>query len=284
MKRDLIALMVFAFLLITCNSEQGKKKNATNNSKIEFELIAKSEVNWEHLNPARGDKSPSAGTLWGDRNGKQATGYLLKPKDGFLSPPHIHNVSYRGVVISGQLHNDDPNAADQWMPTGSFWTQPAGEVHVTGAKGENALAYIEIEDGPYLVWPKEKAFDNGERAVNIDKTNIVWLSASDLKWNGENLNVETAFLWGRPKNDHFYGCFVKLPTNYKGKLIANGNNFKAIVISGTPMYSNGKGMKTIETGSYFGSKGSMAIHKIEANTKEEVILYIRTNGKVEFTM
>jgi hypothetical protein len=83
-------------------------------------VVLTSEVNWEQLNPARGDKSPKAGTLWGDRNGPGPTGFLLKPADGFKSPPHIHNVSYRGVVISGLVHNDDPNADDMWMPTGSF--------------------------------------------------------------------------------------------------------------------------------------------------------------------
>lgn len=63
------------------------------------EVVLASEVKWTYLNPARKDKAPMAGTLWGDRNGDEPTGYLLKPKDGFQSPPHIHNVSYRGVVI-----------------------------------------------------------------------------------------------------------------------------------------------------------------------------------------
>ena len=29
--------------------------------------------------------------------------------------------------------------------------QPAGEVHITSAKGEYKLAYIKIDNGPYLV-------------------------------------------------------------------------------------------------------------------------------------
>ena len=49
-------------------------------------VVLTSEVKWEQLNPARGDKSPSAGTLWGDRNGSGPTGFLLKPTDGFESP------------------------------------------------------------------------------------------------------------------------------------------------------------------------------------------------------
>lgn len=40
-----------------------------------------------HLNPKRGDLPPSAGTLFGEiEMEKLATGYLLKPNDGFQSP------------------------------------------------------------------------------------------------------------------------------------------------------------------------------------------------------
>ena len=95
-----------------------------------------SEIEWEQLNPARGDQSPQAGTIWGDRKGEVATGFLAKFVDGFSSPPHIHNVSYRALVLEGLVHNDDPGASEMWMPTGSFWTQPAGEPHITSAKGE----------------------------------------------------------------------------------------------------------------------------------------------------
>ena len=92
------------------------------------EVILASEVKWEQLNPARGDDSPQAGTLWGDRKGTVPTGFLARFAEGFSSPPHIHNTTYRAVVISGLIHNDDPDAAPMWMPAGSFWTQPKGEV------------------------------------------------------------------------------------------------------------------------------------------------------------
>ena len=127
-------------------------------------VVSVSEVKWEQLNPARGDKSPQAGTLWGDRKGAVPTGFLAKFVDGFSSPPHIHNATYRAVVISGRIHNDDPEAARMWMPAGSFWTQPRGEVHITAAKGEANVALVEIDQGPYLVLPTEEAFDSGERA------------------------------------------------------------------------------------------------------------------------
>ena len=116
-------------------------------------VLLRSEIKWEKLNPARGDQSPQAGTVWGDRKGEVPTGFLAKFADGFSSPPHIHDVTYRAVVIKGSIHNDDPKAANMWMKPGSFWTQPKGESHITSAKGEENIALVEIDKGPYLVQP-----------------------------------------------------------------------------------------------------------------------------------
>ncbi|GAA5217148.1 DUF4437 domain-containing protein [Corallincola platygyrae] len=275
-------LPLVAVLAITgCNATSAPIEKSSSATETRYEMVLKSEVNWEHLNPARGDKSPSAGTLWGDRNGRQATGYLLKPTDGFSSPPHIHNVSYRGVVISGLIHNDDPDAAKMWMPAGSFWTQPKGEVHVTAAKGDNTLAYIEIEEGPYLVWPAIQAFDNGERPVNVDQSNIVWLDGSTINWlphNDSENKLEIAYLWGEPNGDQHYGALIKLPAGFNGKLVSEGESLRAIVIKGQPEYQSPDQQQSnnLTPGSYFGADGSSE-HKISSNSTTETILYLRTN-------
>ena len=229
-----------------------------------------------------------AGTLWGDRSGAGPTGFLLKPKDGFESPPHIHNVSYRGVVIRGLIHNDDPNAADMWMPAGSFWTQPKGEVHITAAKGVDTLAYIEIEKGPYLVLPAEKAFDSGERPVNVDKSNIVWMGASDITWvdkpgmSASASGPKVAFLWGNPQDDQLNGTLVKLPAGFTGKIDSHGSTFRAVVIQGQPQYQmpSEADVKTLEPGSYFSSKGE-SVHQISSKAGEESIIYVRTDGNYD---
>jgi quercetin dioxygenase-like cupin family protein len=249
------------------------------------EVILASEVKWEQLNPARGDKSPKAGTLWGDRNGTGPTGFLVSFVDGFSSPPHIHNVSYRGVVISGLIHNDDPGAADAWMPTGSFWTQPKGEVHITAAKGSTSVAYIEIEKGPYLVLPIEKAFDSGERPVNVDASNIVWLDASNTNWVDQpgmpasGNGPKAAFLWGAPQNNHLNGTFVKLPAGFTGKINSHGSTFRAVVIKGQLKYQVSKtDVRTLEPGSYFSSKGE-STHQVSSQAEEECVIYARSEGK-----
>jgi len=241
------------------------------------EIVLASEVEWEQLNPARGDKSPQAGTLWGDRKGAVPTGFLARFVDGFSSPPHIHNITYRAVVISGGIHNDDPDAADMWMPAGSFWTQPKGEVHITAAKGSTNVALVEIDKGPYLVLPPEEAFDSGERPINVDASNLVWVDPPGVTTSASGPKV--AYLWANLKDGQSNGTLVKLPAGFTGKIHSHGSTFRAVVVKGQPQYL-GADVKTLEPGSYFGSKGE-TVHQITSNAAEESIIYVRTDGKYE---
>lgn len=283
-----IAILILVIFLTSCINSKNKQVKQELKKEASYELVLKSEVEWTHLNPKRGDLAPKAGTLWGDRNGTEPTGFLLKPTDGFSSPAHIHNVSYRGVVISGVIHNDDPKAGDMWMPSGSFWTQPKGHVHITSAKSTNTLAYVEIEEGPYLVLPPEEHFDSGERPINVDETNIVWLGASDIRWidqagaNSSNPTAKVAFLWGSKEDGELNGTFIKLPAGYKGKLLSKGSSFRAVVIKGLPKYQAhaNKEKQTLEPGSYFASKNG-GEHHISSDSNQESIFYVRTDGKYE---
>ena len=237
-------------------------------------VIATDNIEWGLLNPLRGDASPRAADLWGDRTKNMATGMLVKFKKGFSSPPHIHNITYRGVVIEGLVHNDDPAAEKMWLPTGSFWTQPAGESHVTAADGQDNLIYLEIDSGPYLVLAAKKAFDNGERAINVDERNLVWLNAKDIKWLKKS-KVQIAYLWGEPHLAN--GSFVKLPAGFAGN-IKNDKGLKAVVVRGKASYQwKGEKTKTVLSASSFFSSTAQGAHKI--NVETEVVLYVNSNGR-----
>ncbi|MEM7013908.1 MAG: DUF4437 domain-containing protein [Verrucomicrobiota bacterium] len=242
----------------------------------DIEIVQASEVKWTPLNPARGDKGPQAGTLWGNRAGREGTGFLVKFVDGFSSPPHIHNVTYRGVVISGLVHNDDPEAEKIWMPKGSFWTQPAGEVHITAAKGDENVAFIEIESGPYLVLPSEDASDNGERPINVHPSNLVWLDSAHTTWIADSATAQIAFLWGKPENGETNGTFLKLPAGFDGQIRSDASVFRLVVIEGE--VNTGKPeAKTLEPGSYLRSDGPSTIR---LTNEEDVpgVVYIRAEG------
>ncbi len=243
------------------------------------QLVLASELQWEKLNPARGDGSPDVATLWGDRKGsKVPTGFLVNFVDGFRSPPHIHNVSYKGVVISGLVHNDDPDAENMWMPAGSFWTQPKGEVHITAAKGKTNIAFIDIESAPYLVMPTEKAFDSGERPVNVDASNIVWIDSDDSSLIDGN-GVEVAYLWGKFGSNQKNGTLIKLASGTRAKLSSSGKSLKLVVISGKAGLNSST--KTLPSGSYFGFKGQSK-HGISCESKGDCLFYINSEGTYKF--
>lgn len=260
-----------------CNAQDTSIESTT-------EVVLASEVKWQPLNPKRGKDGPQAGTLWGDQTKKGASGFLVKFVDGFSSPPHIHNITYRGVVIDGSLYNGPAEVEPTWMPPGSYWTQPVGQPHITAARGVS-VAYIEIHDGPYLVMPTEKAFDRGERPINVDASNIVWLDASNTTWikqaaeTAHDKAAKVAFLWGKPQQRQLSGSLVKLPAGFTGTLHMHGASFRAVVIKGEVGFqAQQKGeSKNLEPGSYIGGTGK-SIHRISSNESGGSIIYIHING------
>ncbi|GAB4293369.1 MAG: hypothetical protein Kow0083_06510 [Methylophaga sp.] len=243
------------------------------------EIVSADEVEWGYLNPQRGDASPGAADLWGDRTKDGPTGMLVKFNAGFSSPPHIHNITYKGIVIEGLMHNDDPDVAEMWLPTGSYWKQPAGENHITAANAQNNLIYLEIDSGPYLVMPSAQAFDNGERPLNLHRDNMVWENNHDshrLLAEG----VESTFLWGNTNKAQLNGSLVKLPAGFQGEIVTSANEFKAIVIQGQIAYHTSQSdmERPLRAGSYFGSEGKFS-HVLSVPDSREVILYIRTDDE-----
>lgn len=250
-----------------------------------IEVVLASEVVFQPLNPARGDASPQAGVLWGDIAKNVPSGVLLKFADGFSSPPHIHNITYRAVVISGAIYNGDADAGKIWLGPLSFWTQPAGGPHITAAAKGGATAFLEILEGPYLVQPTDKAFDNGERPLNLDGSNIVWLNGSDITWINQSGTPasgdgpQMAFLWGTPQEGQKNGTFVRLPAGFAGRIRNHGSQFRAVAIQGKARH-HGTEAKTLEPGSCFGSAGK-AEYKITCEGPEACVLYVRLEGKYD---
>ncbi|MEM9625125.1 MAG: DUF4437 domain-containing protein [Pseudomonadota bacterium] len=272
------ALLTFAISLASSGGLSYAAPKVEVVTRADFELVP--------LNPLRGDASPKAGVLWGDLRKNVPTGALIQFADGFSSPPHIHNITYRAVVIEGTVHNDDPDAENMWMGPGSFWTQPAGEVHITAVGPGGGTAFLETLSGPYLVQPSEEAFDNGERPINIEERNVVWLDSSDIIWvqhDADSPGPEIAFLWGKLEAGQLNGTFVKLPADYAGELETGGVDLKAVVVKGQVTHGAGSLSRSsiLEPGSYFGSEGDVS-HSLSCAADEECVIYIRTAGRYSF--
>ena len=169
------------------------------------------------------------------------------------------------------------------MPKGSFWSQPAGEVHITAAKGNESTAYIEIDNGPYLVKPPEEAFDTGERPVNVDPANFVWLQATGTTWidgpDSDTVGPKLSFLWGKPMKGSLNGTALWLPADFRGTIAGKHADIRAVVIDGTLDFSGDRGTsaKRMAPGSYFRSPPDVAQHISTAET--DCLLYIRSEGR-----
>ena len=240
------------------------------------------QVDYQPLNPARGGASPQAGVLWGDIREDVASGVLLRFAEGFSSPPHIHNITYRAVVRSGEVHNDDPSAANMWMGPGTFWTQPAGEVHITSARpGLGETAFLEILDGPYLVQPSDLAFDNGERSLNLLRANMIWMNTDEFNWLGADASgAQVALLWGDLNEGALSGSMLKLPSGFEGILWSPNDSIKAVTIQGELFHAvDGLPVVTrLEPGGYFTSADNVH-HAVSCESQSECLIYIRTAGE-----
>ncbi|CAH9049380.1 hypothetical protein PSECIP111854_00013 [Pseudoalteromonas sp. CIP111854] len=272
-------LSCFTYLLILLN---GMTVLSASAKAARSNVVLAENIKWGYLNPLRGDKSPRAAELWGDRSKNVATGMLVNFKQGFSSPPHIHNISYRGIVIDGLLHNDDPAAKEMWMPQGSFWTQPAGENHITAASGQSNLIYLEIDSGPYLVKPSAESFDNGQSPLNIHYGNLTWLNASDATFMEVAKGAKITPLWGSSEQGQLGGALLKLSAGFNGTLQVDAQEFRAVVIKGSVKYesSESRDIQQLSTGSYFDSVGKF---KHNVALSKESLIYIRTNGRYRLT-
>ncbi len=286
-----VLLASLAFAVSGCTSPSRSYEEAPSCAVAEatsLTVVPYNDVDWGALNPARGDAGPRAADLWGDRTTTDATGFLVRFAEGFSSPPHIHNTTYRGVVIEGLVHNDDPGAEESWMAPGSYWTQPAGEVHITSAKGEGRVAYIEIQHGPYLVMPPEEAADNGERAINVHAGNLVWLDASATRWitlaDGilASDGPRVTFLWGNPQDQHAAGSLIEIPAGYTITLNSASRSVQTVVIKGATRVgtSSPEDSRVLTPGSFVGavSEDEIAMTWVPAET---TWLYVRARGPVE---
>lgn len=278
--KKIIGLVVIACFVFACNNGQKEvKQQEVSEIKIENptnKVGLSKDIQFIPLNPARGDKAPQAGAIYGNIRENVATGYIGKFKNGFSSPPHIHNITYRAIVMNGELHNDDEKAPKMWMPTGSIWTQPKGQPHITAAQGENAMAYIEIDSGPYLVKHENEAFESGEKPINIHSSNVIYLGKNESKLIGENCDAKIAYTWKKENDEK--GYLLKLPAGFRGKIYSEGTIFFGIIIKGEVVYSmpNSGKLIDLDQGSHFESIAK-AVHDI--STDEESLIYIRTNNR-----
>ncbi len=135
--------------------------------------------------------------------------------------------------------------------------------------------------------PPSQAFDSGERPINVDKSNIVWVDQLERQSSakGAKRRAKIAFLWSSPQDNYLNGNFVKLPKGFEGELLSLGEALNAVVIKGQPSYKTPQLREphVLQPGSYFGSRGKTATHLISCKFQDECVLYVRMKGRFKLT-
>ncbi|MCO4772211.1 MAG: DUF4437 domain-containing protein, partial [Deltaproteobacteria bacterium] len=151
--------------------------------------------------------------------------------------------------------------------------------HITAAKGTDTTIFLEILSGPYLVQPADEAFDGGERPINVEARNLMWLSAADAEWVGD-AGPQVAYLWGKVAAGETHGSFLKLPPGYAGTLSTKAPLLRVVTTQGSTevALSGQKASQRLEPGSYFASKGEAA-HSVSCVGDGDCILYVHAEGK-----
>ena len=232
-----------------------------------------------------------AGTLWGGRDRSGPTGFLLRPADGFESPPHIHNVAYRG--------GGDPRPPPQRRP-GRRVDVDAGGVVLDAAGGRGAHHSRERRATP---WPTSRstrgrsassrsrrrsttARETGQRRrvePRLAGTHRPPAGSSPAKASASAHGLELAFLWGDPRQDRSAERDPH-PASGRGpaELRSRGPILHAVVVQGRPEHrvAGETDGESLEPGSYVRSKGE-TVHQLFCEKEQRCILYVRTKGRFD---
>jgi len=108
--------------------------------------VKQADVTWAQ---PYGPKGPSFGFVEGAFNDKHPASFFIKMTAGGDSGWHFHDEEYSAVVIQGSFTEQQTgDSSETTLPSGSYFTQPAKQVHRNGClKGTDCLIYVHFDAG-----------------------------------------------------------------------------------------------------------------------------------------
>jgi len=240
------------------------------------------DVQWEALDPEAGDKGPMAGQLWGDK-AEGASWFLVKAPAKFPGAPHVHTNDYRGVVISGEIHNDKAKVKKKtYMKAGSFWSEPGGRAHITSCKTE-CMALVSF-DGAFDFLPATETGDSpsGMTGANTLAASRKWMNPPGTP-EGQDSPVKLSMAWGDPTDGEPNAFFVKIPAGVDVGMHKHTSDYHAVVIQGRQRHWEPGGDVVVSTpGSYFWQKGGTP-HNDGCEAGADCVIYVTMEGVTDMT-
>jgi len=96
-----------------------------------------------------GPKGPAFAFVVGKFGDKNPASFFVKMPAGSDSGWHTHDEDYSGVVIQGQFTvQQDGEAAETQLPSGSYYTQLGKKIHRNGClKGSDCVVFVHFDKG-----------------------------------------------------------------------------------------------------------------------------------------
>ncbi len=107
-------------------------------------MVTPDQVDYQPLNPARGDASPQAGTLWGDLDDGGLSASFVKLPAGHTSDLSVESDRLRAVIVDGALiHSVAGLETQSELGAGGFFESDAGVPHALACHPESdCLVYV----------------------------------------------------------------------------------------------------------------------------------------------
>jgi quercetin dioxygenase-like cupin family protein len=190
---------------------------------------------------------------------------------GLKMPLHSHKHSYTGMALSEGLYHGTSDAAAHDAPKGSSWSQPAGEAHVDGCKGDKPCYFLVTFDGPVnMVLEKE--------AVAEAKSHMT--AYGDLKWTEVKGGVKMSVLKGNPKEGAFIALF-DFPAGLKTNLHTHSASFDGLLVSGTHHRGKSEDALVTLTPNSVWHEPSKSPHIEKCGADERCVLWVSMDGPLD---
>ena len=138
MKHLKLAKLTIASLLVSASVYIAPSVQA------ETKVTTAEDINWGYLNAARGDKSPGAADLWGDRTKDTATGMLVRFNKGIEGSITSSGDEFKAVVIQGSLSYIDENKSNaRTLNAGSYVASSTPAKHrLRNISDDETIVYV----------------------------------------------------------------------------------------------------------------------------------------------
>lgn len=202
---------------------------------------------------------------------KTAFSAIVRFPANFKTPLHTHKFGYSAVALSEGLFHGRSTEDNHDITKGSFWTQPGGEAHLDGCKGDQFCYFFIVFAGPVDLTPVK---------TPVEKSAGSTTAYADIQWKEVKGGVKMAVISGNPKVGPFTGLF-SFPKGMTTNVHTHSSDFAGALLSGTHHRGpSADQLKTLSPGSVWSEPAGSA-HMEKCGDEEGCVMVGTFNGPLD---